>query len=90
MTDEEIKEEFEKFITNPWTDEMEAFEKSLTKKGLTYREAYGFYAGFRAAERLAKIEVLENILKDYEFIEFMGNEALNKISDMLIEIKAGR
>ena len=57
MTDERIKEEFEKFLTVPWNIEQEAFHKMLDKKGLTYRESYAFYSGFRVAERLAKIEV---------------------------------
>jgi hypothetical protein len=88
MDDKKIKEEFERFITNPWTDEMGAFEKSLTKKGLSYREAYGFYAGFRAAERLAKIEVLEKIkLTAWSAVD--TDEVLEEVRLMISELKAG-
>ena len=60
MTDERIKEEVEKWADNgkPSTEAERAFwqdQKDLNGRAL----AYGFYAGFRAAERLAKIEVLE-------------------------------
>ena len=60
MTDERIKEEFEKWADNgkPSTEAERAFwqdQKDLNGRAL----ACGFYAGFRAAERLAKIDTCE-------------------------------
>ena len=55
--DERIKEEFEKWHQKLLTtDECAFFEQFSTDN---YEISCGFYAGFRAAERLAKIEVLE-------------------------------
>ena len=57
MTDERIKEEFEKWHQKLLTTDERAFFEQFSTDN--YEISCGFYAGFRAAERLAKIEVLE-------------------------------
>ena len=56
MTDEEIKKAFDKWFSDIGDLDNEVRFSAMVghKTGDT-----GFYAGFRAAERLAKIEVLE-------------------------------
>ena len=48
---------------------------------------FGFYSGFRAAERLVKIEVLEELLKRMDSLS--SQSAIKTIDDMLSELKAG-
>lgn len=71
MTDERIKEEFKRWGYNSETTSMEE----------------GFYAGFRAAERLAKIEVLNKVLADPFITGYMGIDAEEKIDAMIDELK---
>lgn len=58
MTDERIKEAFEK-----WCESMSKTDRpSVNKMILPNANFLGFTAGFKTAERLAKIEVLEELL----------------------------
>ena len=64
MTDERILEELEKALDSDIDDDAFMFgmryKTERVGKPAGYKNvARGFYAGFRAAERLAKIEVLE-------------------------------
>ena len=64
MTDERISNAFEQYLNGPIDTDatMFGYHYETTRKGdkTGYKNmAQGFYAGFRAAERLAKIEVLE-------------------------------
>ena len=73
MTDEKVKEEFEKFEDNPIPKEAVAFSNDIGGSSIATSDAPAFYAGFRTAERLAKIEVLEEVLSlvrcEYPFME---------------------
>ena len=90
MTDEIIKEAFEK-----WYDDG----SDCTKEEKAFYEQYptgnheivvGFYAGFRAAERLAKIEGLEK-LHQYLYCSEDSDVVLetieSEISAMLAELR---
>ena len=61
MADEKIKEEFEKWVPGDATPDEFDFIESINDPSWQC-EAVGFYAGFRASERLAKIEVLESVI----------------------------
>jgi hypothetical protein len=92
MTVERIKEEFEKWL---YSDDMSKEEASFPdyfddiECDDTEFLAHGFYAGFRAAERLAKIEVLEELDK---LITSTGSKVatMQKISAMLSDLKAAK
>lgn len=58
MTDERVNEEFEKWAVNPYSQEEVNF--AFIACGVNERKA-SFYAGFRTAERLSKIEALEEV-----------------------------
>lgn len=60
MTDDKIKEEFEKWAVNPYSEAECNFAFTETRKD---ELKASYYAGFRTAERLAKIEVLEEAKK---------------------------
>jgi hypothetical protein len=86
MTDDKIKEEFEKWL---YSDDMSKEEASFPdyfdniECDDTEFLAHGFYAGFRAAERLAKIEVLEELnkqicLQDTKVPEYMDFDTYMK------------
>jgi hypothetical protein len=66
MTDERIKEEFEKFQDRRESNEELMFAIEVDPAIEWREEALGFYAGFRTAERLAKIEVLEEVRDNAE------------------------
>jgi hypothetical protein len=60
MTDERIREEFDTWISDiECTDNERRFFNQYPS--IDQPIAVGFYAGFRAAERLAKIEALEEV-----------------------------
>lgn len=94
MADEKIKEEFEKYLDGEIDTKATMFgyhyetERKGSKSG--YKNmAQGFYAGFRAAERLAKIEVLEEIIDTFRS---NGSKVTTmvKIERMLTNLKAGQ
>ena len=58
MTDERIKEEFEKWFNCP----MEPKEIEMFARNKADWKEVSYTAGFRTAERLSKIEVLEEVL----------------------------
>ena len=60
MTDERIKEEYDVWISDVECTENERRFFSQYP-AIDQPLAVGFYAGFRTAERLAKIEVLEHV-----------------------------
>lgn len=77
MTDDKIKEEFVKWHGGIYTESEGAFLRLLGLDNFIDDSsdlAAGFYGGFRTAERLAKIEVLESLRNDlsengdYDFI----------------------
>ena len=82
MTDEKVREEFEVWAIKPYSADEINFAFTSCEKN--ERKA-SFYAGFRTAERLAKIEVLEEVVRiaenngSYRFID--------KVTDMLDELK---
>ena len=86
MTDERIKEEFEKWTpSNPTTQEFD-FLAAIDNPAWQC-EAVGFYAGFRAAERLAKIEALEAAkIKAREC--YFPQYVYELLNDMIAELKA--
>jgi hypothetical protein len=88
MTDENVTREFEKWCESVvCTKEEESFYDQY--KPHEQELALGFYAGFRAAERLAKIEVLEEIIDTFRS---NGSKVTTmvKIERMLSELKAGQ
>ena len=82
MTDERIKEEFEKWFNNITNLDNEIrFSTSVGHKN----GDSAFYAGFRTAERLAKIEVLESVL---DLVNCGRTESiLQDVDSMLSELK---
>jgi hypothetical protein len=85
MTDEKVTREFEKWCESVvCTKEEESFYDQY--KPHEQELALGFYAGFRAAERLAKIEVLEEV-RDYVINSI---DPFARIDEMLSELKAGQ
>lgn len=95
MKDERIKEEFEKYLDGDIDTKatMFGYHYETNRKGSKagYKNmAQGFYAGFRAAERLAKIEVLEEVLNLYESPVSDGKTLLNVIDSMLSDLKAAK
>lgn len=94
MTGEKIKEEFEKWIDGEsfCTDNERRFYEQFNSD--LHPISVGFYAGFRAAERLAKIEVLEDILRMTDKLRFFSirdyKDAKNRIEVLISELKAGQ
>lgn len=84
MTDEKIKEEFEKSRTLEIVPGKYYYEYD----GIQRVSFSAFYVGFRAAERIAKIEVLEKLLINMESLSTQS--AVTTIDDMLSELKAGQ
>lgn len=89
MTDKRIKEEFEKWLEGTTTQEEADFANSFHHDYLDL--AQGYLAGFRAAERLAKIEVLEDMLRMMDKLRFFSicdyMEAKSRIEAMISELK---
>ena len=86
MTDERIKESYDAWILDSSTT---AHEMAFRDQAINDIEAdimLGFYAGFRAAERLAKIEVLEEVRE-----VFLSNGSkittMVKLERMIAELK---
>lgn len=80
MTDERIKEEFEtwwKDNTYPSNKDKETFE-------------LGFTVGFKTAERLAKIEVLEEMKKQLDEAGVDCFFSSENISNIIAELKASK
>lgn len=83
MTDEKIKEEFEKWLKGITTQEEADFANSFNPY---YQDlAQGYIAGSRAAERLAKIEVLESVIAVID-CAYPKQEILS----MIAKLKAGQ
>jgi hypothetical protein len=61
MTDQKIKEEFDKWLESNYDQNEYAFACQY-KVGLQ-EQSLSFYGGFKTSERLAKIEVLEELNK---------------------------
>lgn len=84
MTDERIKEEYDVWISDVECTENERrfFSQYPAENHPT---AVGFYAGFRTAERLAKIEVLESVL---DLVNCGRTESiLQDVEEILSELK---
>lgn len=87
MTDERIKEEYDVWISDVECTKIERrfFSQYPVENHPT---AVGFYAGFRAAERLAKIEVLEEVLKRWENMYCQDRESRETaVRSMIAELK---
>jgi len=91
MDDAKIKEEFEKWKSaESYTDKEIAFSGG--------RQAYpipsAYYGGFRTAERLAKIEVLEIAKQMFLDLDEMNpvdyTDSFDVINTLLEELKAGQ
>ena len=101
MTDERIKESLENWKPNILTVKEEESFADFVGWGRNNRSVViGFYAGFRAAERLAKIEALEGVKKilrpvvdsdtetDYRTGYQQAGETIEGyIDDMIAELK---
>jgi len=84
MADEKINRQFEKWCESViCTKEEETFYDQY--KPHEQELALGFYAGFRSAERLAKIEVLEEMLGLIDTVY-----PKQEIISMLSALKAGQ
>jgi len=78
MTDDKIKEEFEKYSNEvDWEQTYDDYES-------VYR------AGFRAAERLAKIEVLEELQSFYRCNDPEQWELASWVESTISDLKAGQ
>lgn len=84
MTDGKIKEEFERWAKNPYSEEECSFAFTETRKD---ELKASYYAGFRAAERLAKIEVLEELRDKSEYK--MNAEMYRFFTRKINELKEG-
>ena len=92
MKDEEIIAEFKNFYGNPIPDETLFLACDIATRypgnyDMAKHEAYGFISGCKTTERLAKIEVLENLINDVGFD--IGGLAYNNIRTQITELKAG-
>lgn len=88
MTDEKIKEEFEKWLKGITTQEEADFANSFNPD---YQDlAQGYIAGSRSAERLAKIEVLEEVRNHFMKNTFSGMDSFIYLGTMIDELKAGQ
>lgn len=91
MTDDKIKEEFIKWHGGIYTESEGAFLRLLGLDNFIDDSsdlAAGFCGGFRTAERLAKIEVLESLRNDlsengdYDFItDSLINKYINELKE---------
>ena len=79
MTDERIKEEFDRFHSESHDYKDICKDYGQGDKAL---QAMAFFEGFRTAERLAKIEVLEEVLDIVD-----GAYPKQEILSMLSELK---
>lgn len=88
MTYEEIKEELDKtYERQSWTQDEIDFNSVC--KGYPMTGTSLFIAGFRAAERLAKIEVLEELSKTLASMGYDGMYNYGTVIDrMLSGLKA--
>lgn len=82
MNDSKIKEEFEKWRNLPETPE----EEQLFDNGENVQA--GFYAGFRAAESLSKIEVLEEVINTLPNAESVS-DVYRDLKALISKLKAG-
>ena len=96
MTDNKIMEEFEKWMNDPvMTKEESTFPNQFEDSEAEETEflAHGFYAGFRASERLAKIEVLELARQMFLDLDEMNpidyTDSFDVINTLLEELKEG-
>jgi hypothetical protein len=87
MTDEIIKEEYDVWISDVECTENERrfFSQYPAENHPT---AIGFYAGFRTAERLAKIEALEEV-SNYA-TSYGDYQTVGTIEAMLSELKEAK
>lgn len=93
MDDKLIEKEFEIWIVKPTKGD----EKTFADKYHGSYPAMGFYAGFRAAGRMAKIEVLEKLYKYYNMeagalrhLDIKRDNLLYDINEMISELMAGQ
>ena len=90
MTDDKIKEEFIKWHGGIYTESEGAFLRLLGLDNFIDDSsdlAAGFYGGFRTAERLAKIEVLEELRDKSEYK--MDSEMYRFFTRKINELKEG-
>lgn len=92
MTDDRIKEEFEKWIKGVTTQEEADFANRFHPYYMDL--AQGYISGFRAAERLAKIEVLEEVARMIDklrfFSEYDREDAKDRIACMISDLEKYR
>jgi hypothetical protein len=86
MDDAKIREEFDKWIRKDISFEDERFMKENESKG-NVMTSCSFFAGYRLAERLCKIEVLEELKGK---ITKSGNWVSKEIDTIISELKAGQ
>ena len=92
MTDERIKEAYKRWEVNLNTVKNEELFADFMKCKHNDRPCViGFYAGFHAAERLAKLEVLEPVLLMMDKLRFFSvadyKDAKDSIETMIAELK---
>ena len=93
MTDENKKKAFEEWCNTPQTQ----YETDMFYEDGNDFSRVTFYAGIRAAERLAKIEVLDKLYKYYNMedgvlrhLDIKRDDLLYDIDKRIDELKAGR
>jgi len=92
MDDTKIREEFEKYLNGAIDTKATMFgygyntDRKGSKAG--YKNmAQGFYAGFRAAERLAKIESLEDVRREMLNENNDYEDMMSHMDRMIAELK---
>lgn len=89
MTDDKIKEEFENWIKGVTTQEEADFANRFHPYYMDL--AQGYISGFRAAERLAKIEVLEEVRRMFDNLDSINpvdySDSFAVIDSMLSDLK---
>mgnify|MGYP001806751081 CR=1 FL=1 len=84
MTDKIIKEEYSGWMNEPAMTKQEKEFCAMAENDIEADIMLGFYAGFRAAERLAKIEVLKELLVD---LESCGHGCIDILSGKLEKLE---
>ena len=92
MTDDKIKEEFDAYLKTPATEEEKGIYADFIIENQEDKLIYlGFRAGFRTAERLAKIEVLELARQMFLDLDEMNpidyTDSFDVINTLLEELK---
>ena len=90
MTDEKVKEEFEKGKSNPENTVTAHYQELISEyDAVDKAAAIGYYMKCKTAERLAKSEVLESLLDDYTSNGCNQIEYISLIEIYIDRLKAG-